>query len=113
VYVFWGGREGTETDASKSALAAIQRNREAMNFLCEYVLDKKYDLKLALEAKPNEPRGDIYNATTGHMLAFISTLDHPEMVASTRKWRMSLCRGSTLCTAWLRPGTPANCSISI
>jgi len=80
VYVFWGGREGTETDASKSALAAIQRNREVMNFLCEYVLDKKYDLKLALEAKPNEPRGDIYNATTGHMLAFISTLDHPEMV---------------------------------
>jgi len=80
VYVFWGGREGTETDASKSPLAAIQHNREAMNFLCEYVLDQKYDLKLALEAKPNEPRGDIYNATTGHMLAFISTLDHPEMV---------------------------------
>jgi len=80
VYVFWGGREGTETDASKSALSAIQRNREAMNFLCEYVLDKKYDLKLALEAKPNEPRGDMYNATTGHMLAFIETLDHPEMV---------------------------------
>ena len=80
VYVFWGGREGTETDASKSPLTAIQHNREAMNFLCEYVLDKKYDLKLALEAKPNEPRGDIYNATTGHMLAFISTLDHPEMV---------------------------------
>jgi xylose isomerase len=51
-----------------------------MNFLCDYVLDKKYDLKLALEAKPNEPRGDMYNATTGHMLAFIATLDHPEMV---------------------------------
>jgi xylose isomerase len=51
-----------------------------MNFLCEYVLDKKYELKFALEAKPNEPRGDIYNATTGHMLAFIATLDHPEMV---------------------------------
>ena len=80
VYVFWGGREGTETDASKNPLASIQRNREAMNFLCEYVLDKKYDLKLALEAKPNEPRGDMYNATTGHMLAFIETLDHPEMV---------------------------------
>jgi xylose isomerase len=59
---------------------AIKRNREAMNFLCEYVLDKKYDLKFALEAKPNEPRGDIYNATTGHMLAFIATLDHPDMV---------------------------------
>jgi len=80
VYVFWGGREGTETDASKSAVDAIRRNREAMNFFCEYVLDKKYDLKLALEAKPNEPRGDMYNATTGHMLGFIATLDHPEMV---------------------------------
>jgi xylose isomerase len=80
IYVFWGGREGTETDASKDPLDAIKRSREAMNFLCEYVLDKKYDLKFALEAKPNEPRGDIYNATTGHMLAFIETLDHPEMV---------------------------------
>jgi xylose isomerase len=80
VYVFWGGREGVETDAAKNPVAAIQRNREAMNFFCEYVLDKKYDLKLALEAKPNEPRGDLYNPTTGHMLAFIATLDHPEMV---------------------------------
>jgi xylose isomerase len=80
VYVFWGGREGTETDASKNPVTAIQRNREAMNFLCDYVLDKKYDMKLALEAKPNEPRGDMYNATTGHMLAFIATLDHPDMV---------------------------------
>ena len=79
-YVFWGGREGTETDSSKSAVDAIKRNREAMNFFCEYALDQKYDLKFALEAKPNEPRGDIYNPTTGHMLAFIATLDHPEMV---------------------------------
>jgi xylose isomerase len=79
-YVFWGGREGTETDSSKNPLDAIKRSREAMNFLCEYALDKKYDLKFALEAKPNEPRGDIYNPTTGHMLAFIATLDHPEMV---------------------------------
>ncbi len=79
-YVFWGGREGTETDAAKDPIAAIKRSRGAMNFLCEYVLDKKYDLKFALEAKPNEPRGDIYNSTTGHMLAFIQTLDHPEMV---------------------------------
>ena len=80
IYVFWGGREGTETDAAKDPLTAIKRSREAMNFLCEYVLDKKYDLKFALEAKPNEPRGDIYNSTTGHMLAFIGTLDHPELV---------------------------------
>jgi xylose isomerase len=80
VYVFWGGREGTETDAAKDPITAIKRSREAMNFLCEYVRDQKYDLKFALEAKPNEPRGDIYNSTTGHMLAFIETLDHPDMV---------------------------------
>ena len=80
LYVFWGGREGTETDSSKNPVDAIKRSREAMNFLCEYVLDHKYDLKFALEAKPNEPRADIYCATTGHMLAFIETLDHPEMV---------------------------------
>jgi len=80
VYVFWGGREGTESDATKDPVTAIQRIREAINFLCEYVRDQKYDLKFALEAKPNEPRGDIYFATTGHMLAFIETLDHPEMV---------------------------------
>lgn len=80
IYVFWGGREGTETDSTKNPVEAIKRNREAMNFLCDYVRDQKYDLKFALEAKPNEPRGDIYNSTTGHMLAFIATLDHPEMV---------------------------------
>jgi len=80
IYVFWGGREGTETDASKDPITAIKRSREAMNFLCEYVIDQGYDLKFALEAKPNEPRGDIYNATTGNMLAFIETLDHSEMV---------------------------------
>ena len=80
IYVFWGGREGTESDATKDPVTAIQRNREAMNFLCEYAIHQGYDLKFALEAKPNEPRGNIYNATTGNMLAFIETLDHPEMV---------------------------------
>ena len=80
IYVFWGGREGTETDAAKDSITAIKRSREAMNFLCEYVKNQGYDLKFALEAKPNEPRGDIYNATTGNMLAFIETLDHSEMV---------------------------------
>jgi xylose isomerase len=79
-YVFWGGREGTESDAGKSALDSGKRFREALNFLCEYALDNKYDLKFALEAKPNEPRGDIYLPTTGAMLGFIATLDHPEMV---------------------------------
>lgn len=80
IYVFWGGREGVETDAAKDPIEAIKRTREAMNFFCEYAIDQGYDLKFALEAKPNEPRGDMYNATTGHMLAFIETLDHPEMV---------------------------------
>ena len=80
IYVFWGGREGTETDSSKNPVDAIKRSRDAMNFLCEYVRDQKYDLKFALEAKPNEPRADIFNPTTGHMLAFIETLEHPEMV---------------------------------
>jgi len=79
VFVFWGGREGTDTDASKNPVDAIKRNREAMNFFSEYVLDHKYGMKLALEPKPNEPRSDIYNPTIGHMLAFIATLDHPEM----------------------------------
>src|SRR5574341_2064348 len=80
IYVFWGGREGAETDAGKNPLEAIKRMREALNFLTEYVREQGYSLKFALEAKPNEPRGDIYLATTGHMLAFIATLDHPEMV---------------------------------
>ena len=80
IYVFWGGREGSEADACRDPRTAVARNREAMDFLCAYVRDQKYDLRFALEAKPNEPRGDIYLPTTGHMLAFIETLAHPEMV---------------------------------
>lgn len=80
VYVFWGGREGTDTDSGKSALDAGNRFRDALNYLCEYALDNKYDLKFALEAKPNEPRGDLFLPVTGSMLGFIATLDHPEMV---------------------------------
>ncbi len=80
VYVFWGGREGVETDAAKNPVEALKRMREALNFLTNYVRDQGYDLKFALEAKPNEPRGDIYLPTTGAMLGFIPTLDHPEMV---------------------------------
>jgi xylose isomerase len=80
VYVFWGGREGTETDAGKDPVESLKRFREALNYLCDYSLDQDYDLKFALEAKPNEPRGDIYLPTTGAMLGFITTLDRPEMV---------------------------------
>ena len=79
-YVFWGGREGVETNAAKDLRAAFGWFRDALNFLCEYARSQKYGLKFALEAKPNEPRGDIFLPTTGHMLAFIYTLDHPEMV---------------------------------
>ena len=80
IYVFWGGREGAEVDAAKDPREALKWNREALNFLCEYSMDQGYDYKFALEAKPNEPRGDIYLPTTGAMLGFIGTLDHPEMV---------------------------------
>lgn len=79
-YVFWGGREGTETDAAKDPVEAIKRFRFALDFLCEYVRDKRYDLRFALEAKPNEPRGDIYFSTTPSYLALIPTLAHPQMV---------------------------------
>ena len=79
-YVFWGGREGAEVDAAKDAVEAIKRFREAIDFLCEYARDQKYDLRFALEAKPNEPRGDMYFPTTASYLAFINTLAHPDMV---------------------------------
>lgn len=80
IFVLWGGREGVETDACRRADEAIKRLREAVNYLCEYNVERGYGFKLALEAKPNEPRADIYMATTGHYLGFIATLDHPEMV---------------------------------
>jgi xylose isomerase len=80
VYVFWGGREGVETDACRQPTDGFKRFREALNYLCEYNISQGYNYKFALEAKPNEPRGDIYLPTTGAMLGFIATLDHPEMV---------------------------------
>jgi xylose isomerase len=79
-YVFWGGREGTEVDASKDAVEAIKWFRDALNVLCEYSRDQKYNYKFALEAKPNEPRADIYFPTTAAYLGFIPTLAYPEMV---------------------------------
>ena len=80
IFVLWGGREGVETDACRRPDDAIKHLREAVNYLCEYNLDRSYGYKFALEAKPNEPRADIYMSTTGHYLGFIATLDHPEMV---------------------------------
>ena len=80
IYVFWGGREGAEVDASKNGPDTIKWFRDSINFLCDYVKDQGYDLKFALEPKPNEPRGDIYMPTVGHMLHFIETLEDSSMV---------------------------------
>src|SRR5271166_5290380 len=80
IFVLWGGREGVETDACRPADEAVKRLREAVNYLCQYNIDRGYGMKFALEAKPNEPRADIYMSTTGSYLGFIPTLDHPEMV---------------------------------
>jgi xylose isomerase len=79
-YVCWGGREGAESESSKDAYVALERYKEAFNVLGQYVIDHGYDLKFAIEPKPNEPRGDIFLPTIGHALGFISELDHPEMV---------------------------------
>jgi len=79
-YVFWGGREGAETDAAKDIRTALDRYQEGLNLLCQYVIDREYGIRFAVEPKPNEPRGDILLPTVGHALAFISTLEHPEMV---------------------------------
>jgi xylose isomerase len=79
-YVLWGGREGAESGGAKDVAAALDRYRESMNLLCEYVREQGYDIRFALEPKPNEPRGDILLPTVGHALAFIAELDEPSRV---------------------------------
>ena len=79
-YVFWGGREGAESGAAKDIRAALDRYAEGLNLLSEYVLEQGYDLRFAIEPKPNEPRGDILLPTLGHALAFINALEHPDLV---------------------------------
>ena len=80
VYVFWGGREGTEAGIAKDPRDAIERYREAIDVLCEYAIGQGYDMRFAMEPKPNEPRGDLFLPTVGHALHFITTLQHPDMV---------------------------------
>ncbi len=80
VYVFWGGREGTEAGVAKDPRAALERYREAIDVLSDYVVEQGYELRFAIEPKPNEPRGDIFLPTIGHALHFITTLRRPEMV---------------------------------
>ena len=79
-YVMWGGREGVEADAAKDVRAALDRYAEAVDICCAHVRDRGYEMRFALEPKPNEPRGDTLLPTVGHMLAFIERLDRPEMV---------------------------------
>ena len=79
-FVMWGGREGAEYDSAKNIQAALERYREAVNFLGDYVISQGWDIKFAIEPKPNEPRGDILLPTLGHALAFIDSLEHPELV---------------------------------
>ncbi len=80
VYVCWGGREGSDTDAAKDPRIALDRYKEAFDILGEYVLERGYDIRFAFEPKPNEPRADIFLPTVGHALAFIERLAHPELV---------------------------------
>jgi xylose isomerase len=80
VYVCWGGRDGAESGAAKDVRAALDRCKEAFDALCQYVLDQGYEIRFAIEPKPNEPRGDILLPTAGHVLAFITELEHPELV---------------------------------
>jgi xylose isomerase len=80
VYVFWGGREGAESTAAKRVADALERYREAIDFLCAYVRDRGYEMRFAIEPKPNEPRGDLFLPTVGHALHFITTLADPDMV---------------------------------
>jgi xylose isomerase len=80
VYVMWGGREGVECDAAKDVRLALDRYKEAVDVCCQYVIDRGYDMRFALEPKPNEPRGQLFLPTVGHALAFVERLEHPERV---------------------------------
>lgn len=80
IYVCWGGREGAEIDSAKDVRVALDRYKEAFDVLCQYVIEQGYDIRFAIEPKPNEPRGDILLPTVGSALAFINELEHPELV---------------------------------
>ena len=79
-FVMWGGREGSEYDGSKDLHAALERYREGLDTVAGYIKDKGYDLRIGLEPKPNEPRGDILLPTIGHALGLIATLEHGDIV---------------------------------
>ncbi|MCH7233140.1 xylose isomerase, partial [Glycomyces sp. L485] len=80
VYVCWGGREGAESGGSKDVQSALARMKEAYDTLGAYVTEQGYDIRFAIEPKPNEPRGNILLPTIGHALAFINELERPDLV---------------------------------
>ena len=94
-YVFWGGREGSEVDATNNPLDGMGYFRDSINFLCEYVKDNNYDLKFALEPKPNEPRADIYLPTVGSALGFIATLEHSDMIGVNPEFALNVLYPAT------------------
>jgi xylose isomerase len=96
-YVFWGGREGAETDAAKDPIDGLKRFREALDYLCQYSMHNNYGYRFALEAKPNEPRGSLYLATTGNMLGFIETLQYKEMVGVNPEVAHETMAGLNVC----------------
>jgi xylose isomerase len=112
VYVFLGRTRRHGNRRVPRPRIAWQRMRDAMNFLCGYVKDQGYDMRFALEAKPNEPRGDNYLPTTGHMLHFISTLEHEEMVGVNPEVAHETMAGLSFRTRSRRPWRAASCSIS-
>jgi xylose isomerase len=99
VYVFWGGREGSEVGAAKRVQDALDRYKEAIDFLSGYVLDRGYGMRFAIEPKPNEPRGDIFLATVGHALAFVEQLEHSEMVGVNPEVAHETIAGLNFCHA--------------
>ena len=112
VYVMWGGREGCEVDAAKTVRRALDRYKEAVDTCCAYVRDRGYDVRFAIEPKPNEPRGDMLLPTVGHALAFIERLEWPDMVGLNPEFAHETMRACTSTTRWRRRCGRASCSTS-
>jgi len=107
-----GGREGAESDAAKDVRAALDRMREAIDTLCAHVIERGYNMRFAIEPKPNEPRGDILLPTIGHALAFINELEHPEMVGLNPEIGHETMAGLNVVHGYARPCGPTSCSTS-
>ena len=112
IYVFWGGREGSEVDFAKDVRAALDRYREALDTLAQYSIDRGYKMRFAIEPKPNEPRGDILLPSIGHALAFINELEHSDMVGINPEVGHEQMASLNYTPALRRRCGPGSCSIS-